>query len=46
MLKRLAAVLCLAVSANAAPDKGTLYLEFGADPSTLNPISSSDAYAS
>ena len=25
---------------------GTLYLEVGADPSTLNPITSSDAYAS
>jgi peptide/nickel transport system substrate-binding protein/microcin C transport system substrate-binding protein len=52
MLKHIAALFCLAVStvaaplANASPDKGTLYLEFGADPSTLNPITSSDAYAS
>jgi microcin C transport system substrate-binding protein len=53
MLKRFAAVLCLVglvypigIGALAAPDTGTLYLEFSADPSTLNPITSSDAYAS
>jgi microcin C transport system substrate-binding protein len=52
MLKRLAALFCLVSSTfaaslgHAAPDPGTLYLEVSADPSTLNPITSSDAYAS
>jgi len=50
-LRQLGLALALAVvtstgTATAAPDKNTLYLELSADPSTLNPITSSDYYAS